>query len=125
MEFNFKITQQDKVMHIALSGDLLNKSDADALIDKLNGLLYENKIYYVFNLEEMNFINSTGLNILINMLTKIRNSGGDMAIYDVPKKIKQVLLITKLNSIFNVSQTFDEALKHISKSITQHQSSKL
>ena len=103
----------------------MEKQQAIELIETMNNLLFDNKIFFVFNLENMNFINSTGLNILINLLTKVRNSGGDMSIYNVPKKIKQVLLITKLNSIFNVSQTIGEAEKNISNSIKQHQSIKL
>jgi anti-sigma B factor antagonist len=125
MSFKYKIDSSNNYLHISLSGSLLEKQEADNLIEKLNVLLFENKLFFVFNLEDMNFINSTGLNILINMLTKIRNSGGDMAIYNIPKKIKQVLLITKLNSIFNVSQTIGEAENNIANSIKQHQTIKL
>lgn len=121
MEFNYKIKNATNYNHVTLSGNLLEKNEADLLLETLNGMLYENKLFFVFDLENMNFINSTGLNILINMLTKIRNCGGDMAIYNVPRKINQVLLITKLNSIFNVSQTLGEAERNIANSIKQHQ----
>ena len=54
-------------------------------------------------------MNSSGLNVMINVLTKSRKAGGEVAIANVTKKIKELLIITKLNSFFNVSESIDEA----------------
>ena len=121
MEFNFKIKQESKYCIVYLSGSLLEKNDSIELTDTLNNYLNSHNLFYILDLDRMNYINSTGLNILINILTKVRNRGGDMAVINVPKKIKQVLLITKLNSIFNVSQTIGEAERSIYNAIKQYQ----
>lgn len=109
MEFHYKIEQKEHYALVSLNGNLLKRDDAFELIEAIEQLVFTNNTYFALNLEQMDYINSSGLNVLINLLTKIRNSGGEMAVYNVPKKIQQLLLITKLNSIFNVSQTLGEA----------------
>lgn len=55
-------------------------------------------------------MNSSGLNTLIQLLTKTRNSGGETVIYNMNKKINELLLITKLNTLFKIVETEQEAL---------------
>ena len=38
-------------------------------------------------------MNSTGLNILINILTKSRNAGGETVIANIPEKVKQLMIM--------------------------------
>jgi anti-sigma B factor antagonist len=47
-------------------------------------------------------MNSTGLNVLLNILSKARKSGGEAVICCVPEKIKSLLVITKLINVFSV-----------------------
>ena len=56
-------------------------------------------------------MNSTGLSILINIFTQTRNRGGEVVITNIPEKINKLLIITKLNSIFNIEETVEAAKK--------------
>jgi len=56
-------------------------------------------------------MNSTGLSILINLFTQTRNRGGELVITNIPEKINNLLVITKLNSIFNIEDTVEDAKK--------------
>jgi anti-sigma B factor antagonist len=120
MDFNYSIKTHTNYTEILLSGNLLDSESGDALKNEIEQIIHENKLYFIFNLAEMNYLNSSGLNVLISLLTKIRNHGGELAVYQVPKKIKQVFLITKLNSIFNVVDTIGEAEKQIIKAMTSN-----
>jgi anti-sigma B factor antagonist len=62
----------------------------------------------------LKYINSSGLTVLINTLTKARKTGGEVMIANVSTKVSELLLITKLNTVFTVTPTVDEALKKIS-----------
>ena len=120
MGFSFSILQTESLSEYQLIGNLLEKESADKFVasfgEKLNGGIS----YFVLNLEKMNYLNSTGLNVLIGLLTKVRNSGGELIICNVPKKINQLLLITKLNTVFNVAISTNEAKNIIEKEINSN-----
>ena len=56
-------------------------------------------------------MNSSGLNVLIQLLTKTRTSGGESVICNVNKKVNDLLVITKLNTLFKVADSKDDAVK--------------
>jgi anti-sigma B factor antagonist len=120
MEFSFSLTQTESLSDYNLSGNLLDKESAIDLVNSFEEKLNDGIIYFVFNLEKLSYINSTGLNVLIGLLTKVRNSGGELIICNVPKKINQLLLITKLNTVFNVAMSTNEAKNIIQKEINSN-----
>lgn len=115
MIFNYKTQKKNSVNIYELQGELIDRSQANAMMEELEETIPtgENKI--LLDLKDLRYINSSGLNILINILTKARKSGGDVAICCVNKKIAELLLITKLNSVFNVCDTSDKAIEILSK----------
>ena len=115
MTFNFSVSHTENFTEYQLSGNLLDKESADEIVASFEESLTNGNPYFIFNLEQMDYLNSTGLNVLIGLLTKVRNSGGELIICNVPKKINQLLLITKLNTVFNVAMTTDEAKTIIEK----------
>jgi anti-anti-sigma factor len=62
-------------------------------------------------MENLSYMNSSGLNTLIQLLTKARVAGGEAVLCNMNKKINELILITKLNLLFKVTQTSDEAIK--------------
>jgi anti-sigma B factor antagonist len=120
MEFSFSVAQTESLADYQLIGNLMDKESANDLVNSFEEKLNDGITYFVFNLEEMSYLNSTGLNVLIGLLTKVRNSGGELIICSVPKKINQLLLITKLNTVFNVAISTNEAKNIIEKEINSN-----
>jgi anti-sigma B factor antagonist len=54
-------------------------------------------------------MNSSGLGVLITVLTKLRNKGGEVVLLNPSEQVKKLLLITKLNNIFNIFDSKEEA----------------
>ena len=52
--------------------------------------------------------------MLIKILTKSRKSGGDVAIVNVSQRITELLVITKLNGVFNVCENVETAVTKLS-----------
>ncbi len=103
MSFSFIISYQssDKI-EIQLQGKLLDKAQAAGLLAKIDEFYLEQKPDIIINLKQINYLNSSGLNILIQILTKARNHGAEVYLADVPPEIEKLLLITKLKSIFKI-----------------------
>jgi len=48
---------------------------------------------------------------LVNILTKARSHSGEVVISNVSGKVKELFLITKLNTLFQVTESLEEAEK--------------
>jgi anti-sigma B factor antagonist len=78
----------------------------------VKGYIESGRNRFVINLGAVKFINSNGLGLLINILTKSRKAGGDAVLSNVPDELNRLLAMTKLNSIFSTAATPQEALAH-------------
>ncbi len=113
MEFNYKIkeVEDSKPSIIRMEGNLIEKSQAIELLDDIDNVLLKGKTHFIVDMSGFRYMNSTGLNVLVNILTKARNAGGETVICCVPEKIRDLLVITKLNNVFNIAENMDEAQK--------------
>lgn len=115
MFFNYQIKKQNDINIISLEGELIEKTQAEDLLKDIEMLLENNELKIVLDLSQLKYVNSSGLNILINILTKCRKSGGDLAVGNLTQKVKELLVVTKLSKIFNVSENIEEAIGKLEK----------
>lgn len=112
MSVKFQLEKKQNINIFYLEGEIIEKTQAKELIEKIDELiaLKENKI--IFNLKALKYINSTGLSVIISLFTKCRNSSGELILTEESPKVKELFVITKLNSIFTVKETTEEALAY-------------
>ncbi len=96
------------VLH--LQGKIMGGPDATSLHEKLHELIESGTRSVVIDLRDVDWMNSSGLGILIGGLSAIRKSGGDLRLASVTEKIEEVLRITKLDRVFDVYGSTDEAV---------------
>ncbi|MCH7675201.1 STAS domain-containing protein [candidate division KSB1 bacterium] len=111
-----KMTESESagVVILELSGKIMGGPDATLLNDKLHELIEAGKTKIVANLKGVNWMNSSGLGILIGGLTTMRNSGGDLKLADITDRIQSLLMITKLLTVFETFDTIDQAIESFS-----------
>ncbi len=102
------------VVILELSGKIMGGPDATLLNDKLHELIEVDKTKIVANLKGVNWMNSSGLGILIGGLTTMRNSGGDLKLANITDRIQSLLMITKLLTVFESFDTIDQAIESFS-----------
>ncbi len=110
-----KVIDQDGVTVLQLNGKIMGGPDATVINDKLHELVESGKTKIVADLAKVNWMNSSGLGILISGLTTIRNAGGDLKLSDVTDRIHSLLMITKLLTVFETFETTEEAIQSFSK----------
>jgi anti-sigma B factor antagonist len=115
MIFGYKSSKKDAMHVFLLQGELIDRNQSTELMQEIETAtaVVESKI--ILNLADLKYLNSSGLNVLINILTKARKAGGDVAICNVNKKITELLVITKLNSVFNVCDSEEKAISILNK----------
>lgn len=64
----------------------------------------------VLNLAEVNYIDSSGIGELVSTYTTVTNSGGQLKLLSLTKKIHELLQITKLLTVFQVFNDEQSAL---------------
>jgi anti-sigma B factor antagonist len=109
MEFSFEIEEKEGYALISMEGNLMDKNTAQNLLSAVHERTAEGDNRYILDLTDLRYMNSSGINVLINILTRARNLGGDVVITGVSPKINSLLVITKLNSVFKVSDTLNKA----------------
>jgi len=102
MEFGYNIEDKTKYTLVSLKGNLIEKNQANNLLDEISTMAEKDGSNFVIDLEDFKYMNSTGLNVLLGILSKARKSGGEAVICSVPEKIKTLLVITKLVNVFSV-----------------------
>ena len=111
MSFSYNINKDDQIIHVSLEGNLMNKQQVQGLLDELEFFFNEGIKKIIIDLSDTQYMNSTGLSILINIFTQTRSKGGEVILTNIPEKINKLLIITKLNSIFNIEETVEDAKK--------------
>jgi anti-sigma B factor antagonist len=109
MSFTFNIKQRSPLV-ISLYGELVDRDECRDMIQEIDEICAAGNAWIVLELSDLRVMNSTGLNILIHSLTSARKSGGDVLICGVSEKINQLFIITKLNTIFQVYDSEQDAL---------------
>ncbi len=92
-------------------GKIMGGPESTALHDLLHDLIEQKKTNVVIDLSRVDWMNSTGLGLLISGLTTMRKAGGELKLANVTEKIQSLLTITKLVTIFKAFDTVDEAVK--------------
>jgi anti-sigma B factor antagonist len=64
----------------------------------------------IVNLNEVDYVDSGGLGILVGLLVSARNRRGELKLVSPRKRVKDVLRRTNLDTIFGVYGTNDEAV---------------
>ena len=118
MFFTYSSKKEGNIHIFTLIGDLIDKNQADKLIEEINDTIVNNHIRFIVNLGELKYLNSSGLTILIQILTKARKAGGEAVIANVGKRIKELLVITKLNTVFTVADTVEQGILKLNKLVS-------
>jgi len=111
MSVKIQEKEVDGVVVLQLSGKIMGGPDATVLNGKLYELIEAGKTNVVADLEKVNWMNSSGLGILIGGLTTMRNNNGDLKLAQITDRIQSLLMITKLLTVFETYDTVAAAVE--------------
>ena len=94
---------------VTCSGRIVDGPEAAVLQQQLNDLLPDRR-YIVLDLAAVNYIDSSGLGLLVRMLMRIQSAHGHLKLCGVQANIGEVLRITRLGTIFESHETNAEAV---------------
>lgn len=114
MAFDYKLEKNGDIVTLNLAGRLVDKVEAIEISVDIEEELSQGHNKFIIDLSELEYMNSTGLNILINLMNKTRENKGEAVITGSKPRILSLFSVTKLNTVFKICADKEEALNHFS-----------
>ena len=95
------LNNENNFWEIHLEGEL-DVSSADKLKEYLHNLADEKILDMKINLERLDYIDSTGLGVMIGVLKKLKMDNKEIYILNPKSNVKKIFTITGLDQIFKV-----------------------
>jgi len=109
MSISLQMRRVGEVVIFACGGNIVGGSEADELQDAIGKLLpLEPNV--VLNVAEVTYLDSAGVGVLVRLLHRTRGAFGDLKLCAVPRRVGEVLRITKLAGIFDLHIGEEEAV---------------
>jgi anti-sigma B factor antagonist len=109
-ELNINERQAGDVTVLDMSGKITIGEGSVALRTAVRRLLEEGKKRILLNLAGVSYIDSSGIGELVSSYTASNKEAGQLKLLNLTQKIKDLLTITKLLTVFDVYESEAEAL---------------
>ena len=107
MSVKLNTRQVGDVSVVDVAGRITLGEGSSALRDLLREMVGKGQKKILLNLGEVSYIDSSGIGELVSGFTTVTNSGGELKLLNLNKRVKDLLQITKLYTVFDVHE--DEA----------------
>jgi anti-sigma B factor antagonist len=107
MPLDLEQTERDGHAVIVVRGEV-DLATSPQLRDTLAGLV-EGSRSVIVDLDQVGFIDSTGIGVLVGGVKRARSQGGDLSLVCTQRRILKVLEITGLTQVFTVFESLDAA----------------
>ncbi len=107
MSIKLSSRQVGDVTVVDVAGRITLGEGSSALRDTLRDMVVKGQKKILLNLGEVSYIDSSGIGELVSGFTTVTNQGGSLKLLGLTKRVKDLLQITKLYTVFEVHD--DEA----------------
>ncbi|WP_242927088.1 STAS domain-containing protein [Pontibacter vulgaris] len=108
---------KDNILFIRLEGDLIAGPDTQKMIADADAEGDGKVTLCAIDLSNARFMDSSGMGVLVSLLTKFRNRGGELVLIKPSEHIRKLLIVTKLNAIFTIAENDSFAAQFLKESI--------
>jgi anti-sigma B factor antagonist len=104
------------VIVVDISGRITIQEGADQFRDATRELIRQGHVKIVLNLQNVPYIDSTALGEIIRTYTSVIRKGGSVKLLNPTSHVHQLMVITRLLSVFDLFDSEAEAVKSFGKS---------
>lgn len=102
---------QGDVLILTLQGEIDLHTSPDLRTTLLSLIQQTQAKTLIFVLSGVPYMDSSAIAVLVEILQRVRKTQGKVVLVDLQPRVKGLLEIARLNTIFNIASTLDEALK--------------
>lgn len=108
MELGIDVSRKDSHAVVDVAGEL-DVYTAPKLREKLIELVSEGTYDVVVNLEDVEFLDSTALGVLVGALKRVKAHDGSLSLVCTQDKILKIFKITGLTKVFPIHDSVEDA----------------
>ena len=102
MSMKVATRQVDGVTILDLSGRITLGEGSVTLRDAVHDAVAKGSKKLLLNLGDISYIDSSGIGEMVSAFTSVKNSGGELKLLNLTKKVHDLLQITKLYTVFDI-----------------------
>lgn len=106
----FTIDKQDDITVVALRASLEGGPDTYQIRDDVKAKLGDGDRRFLLDMTEAGFVNSTGIGVVVSMLSSIKQAGGELKVCGVSERARRAFVTTGVLQLFDVYGNRQEAL---------------
>ncbi|MGA2771388.1 MAG: STAS domain-containing protein [Bryobacteraceae bacterium] len=111
MSVKLNTRQIGDVSVVDVAGRITLGEGSSALRDTLREMVNKGQKKILLNLGEVSYIDSSGIGELVSAFTTVTNGGGQLKLLNLTKRVKDLLQITKLYTVFDVHDSEVTAIR--------------
>jgi anti-sigma B factor antagonist len=104
------------LMVLDVRGQITLGDETSALREKTKSLVDAGHTKIIVDLAEVNYIDSAGLATLVSLYTSARRQGGDVKLLRLTNRVRGLLQITRLSTVFEIYDDLEAAKKSFANS---------
>jgi anti-sigma B factor antagonist len=116
MQMTANTRQAGSVTIVDISGRIVLGEESAALRQLVCDLLSKGHKNILFNLGDVNYIDSSGLGNLVGSFTSVRKQGGELKLLNLTNKVQDLMQITRLYTVFEIMDDEAVAVKSFDQS---------
>ena len=103
------------VVIVEVSGKVTLGDGGDVVLkDKMQSLVQQGRKKVLLNLADVSYVDSAGLGEIVQSYATVMKNGGALKLLNVTKRLKDLLSITKLLTVFETYENEGDAIKSFS-----------
>ena len=107
----------DGVTIVDLYGRIVLGEGSAGVRDLVRNLIKQGNKKILLNLRDVDYIDSSGLGELVSAFTSARSQGGELKLLNLTKRVRALLQITKLSTVFDITDDEAASVKSFSPAI--------
>ena len=111
MSVKLSTRQIGDVSVVDVAGRITLGEGSSALRDSVREMVGKGQKKILLNLGEVSYIDSSGIGELVSAFTTVTNGGGQLKLLNLTKRVKDLLQITKLYTVFDVHESEVSAIR--------------
>ncbi len=114
MSDHYEIDQDGQIVTISvLSSDASHEKIQDAVDDCLDKTRYDNARHFVFDLEEVEYLASACIGVMVEFLREVEHVRGRICLANCQENVAFLFKVTQLDHIFEMFDDVEDAINEL------------
>ena len=105
----FRTEKIGDIMHVKLTIETMDANNSKEFKTAMAPIIDKN-VKVVFDMSQVEFVDSSGCGALLSCLRQLSSSGGDLKVYGLQKRVRTLFELIRLHRIMDIFNTKEEAV---------------